>query len=118
MTRPLLPFAAILLFSSVSAQDDAIYNSVGTFLGNRSEIVGECIKEVKKDKEMEMFDANMVCECMVGTLLTMEEVDKATSEAVFEELDFEAAMASDTALMASFQQCVVASMQGDVPIRR
>lgn len=112
-----LATAAMILGTTAYAQDDAVYNSVGTFLGNRSELIAECIKEVEKDKEMEMFDARMVCDCMIGTVLTIEEVDNATDESALDDLDFEAVMGSDTALMAEFQQCVVSSMQGDVPLR-
>lgn len=118
MTKAILfATAAAIVSSTTRAQDDAVYNSAGTFLGNRSELIADCVKDVEKDKEMAMFDARMVCDCMIGTVLTIDAVDQATDESALDDLDFEAMMASDTALMADFQRCVVSSMQGDVPLR-
>lgn len=103
--------------NSANAQTDSLFNSKGVYLGDRAELVGECIKGLKEDRSLAIFDANMACSCLITVVLSQPEIDNADAEVDLDEVDFDKMMESDPEMMQEFQGCMMESMAGDVPIR-
>ncbi|MCB0765459.1 MAG: retropepsin-like aspartic protease [Flavobacteriales bacterium] len=107
--RLILSFFLLIPTCSI-AQTDRIVNAAGTYLGDRSALLKECMEEMADVEELAVFGLNKVCACYLEMILSIPEVANATDKDALDNLDVDKVLGKDEAALSSFQSCLLSGM--------
>lgn len=118
MTYSRILLVAIGLLSGrvdLLAQSDVVVDRNGTVIGDRKELMAECIKGLREDKANAMMDHERACTCFLGLMngLDASELDMEQSDG---QQWLASKMAKDSTMALSLIECFAGSLRTDVPI--